>query len=466
MRTAFLCLAAFAQLALNAVSADPINIPLYKRSDSGAIYKAAGKALENGVLAGKVKIGNPPQEFTVAFDTTTGYSWVRGSRCKTKNCRGRCSYYALKSSDVVSTGKKFSVEYGDSCVDTHVYLDTFEFSNLTVKNMPFGGAYRMSGFANGFDGYLGLGRSVDFNFTKIRSTASNSLSKRDVTLPDSAFVSTAFQQGSGITSAQFGIYTTSTNAGFDQSGTTPVTSNTGNIANTNTTPPPGSNINTNTTTTDTTVDTSGSVTDGGFGALTKRNNHAADTEEEEPAGYLILGGVDKSIIKGKMEYIRLADNPGAKAKNWDVCIRHASFGPLRFRQQPNAIASVSTSTSFISMPPDQADAFHAKFGGQYQPSKRNYAIKCSKAAELPLLKMTLEDHIVELPAKYWIAVVDADRDCCETKITRGNSERDWVLGTSLINAFYTSFDPENEAIGLAIKKGHSNDGLRVYKKSH
>lgn len=51
-------------------------------------------------------------------------------------------------------------------------MDTFEFAGLKVKDMPFGGAYRMSGFGNGFDGYLGLGRSVDFNNTKIGSTAS------------------------------------------------------------------------------------------------------------------------------------------------------------------------------------------------------------------------------------------------------------------------------------------------------
>ncbi|KAI9472340.1 MAG: aspartic peptidase domain-containing protein [Benjaminiella poitrasii] len=457
MRTAFLCLAALAQFALSSVSAEPITIPLYRRSDDGGIYKAAGKALDNGVLAGKLKIGNPPQEFTVAFDTTTGYSWVRGSRCKTENCRGRCSYYALKSKDAVSTGKKFSVEYGDSCVDTHIYLDTFEFANIKAKDIPFGGAYRMSGFADGFDGYLGLGRSVDFNITKMKSTSSNSLAKRDVALPDSAFVPNAFQQGAGLASAQFGMYTTGTTSGFDQSGITTSPTTTDTAATNNT-------VNAVPGTTTTPVNTSGSVTGGGFGTIRKRHNKKDD--EEEPAGYLVMGGIDKSIIKGEMQYIRLADDPGAKAKNWDVCIRHASFGGLRFRQEPNAIASISTSTSFISMPPDQADAFHAKFGGEYQSAKRNYAIKCSEAAKLPVLKMTLEDHIVELPAKYWVTVVDAERDCCETKITRGSSDRDWVLGTSLTNAFYTSFDPDSEAVGLAIKKGFKEDGLRVYKKSH
>ncbi|KAG2205569.1 hypothetical protein INT47_005944 [Mucor saturninus] len=473
MRTAFLCLAALAQFALNAAATSPITVPLFRRSDDGGIYKAAGQALDNGVLAGKVKIGNPPQEFTFAFDTTTGYSWVRGSRCKTDNCRGRCTYYARKSEDAVSYGKKFSVEYGDSCVDTHVYTDTFEFAGLTVKDMPFGGAYRMSGFGEGFDGYLGLGRDVDFNETKIHSSASGGLAKRDIPVSASGFVPNAFQSGSGLASAQFGMYTTTTGSGFDQSGAATTTDPTTGAtidpnASTNTTLTPGATPNvpagtTTTTPTDTTTPvTDGGVTSGGFGVM-KRNNKE---DTEEPAGYLVLGGVDTSVIEGDVNYLRLSDNPDAPAKNWDICIRHASFGSLKFAQEKNAIASISTSTSFIVMPPTQADAFHEKFASKYEYATKSYSIKCSEIKNLPTLKMTLEDHIVELPPKYWTAVVDADRDCCTTKISRGSSDRDWVLGTAMTNAFYTTFDPEAETVGLAIKKGQSKDGLRVYRKSH
>lgn len=50
MRAAFLCLAALAQLALSASASEPITVPLYRRTDDGGIYKAAGKALENGVV--------------------------------------------------------------------------------------------------------------------------------------------------------------------------------------------------------------------------------------------------------------------------------------------------------------------------------------------------------------------------------------------------------------------------------
>jgi hypothetical protein len=287
------------------------------------------------------------------------------------------------------------------------------------------------------------------------------LAKRDVALPDSAFVPNAFQSGSGLASQQFGMYTVADNGGFNQDGSVEATPG-ANTNSTNVLPPGQTTAAPGPVATPNTGTSTGNVTPGGFGVF-KRTN----TKEEKPAGYLVLGGVDMSAIEGKVNYIRLADDPGAKAKNWDICIRHASFGPkLRFKQEPNAIASISTSTSYIVMPPHQADAFHKQFDAKYQHATKNYAIKCSEAKDLPLLKMTLEDHIVELPAKYWTYVVDAKRDACATKIARGSNDRDWVLGTSLTNAFYTTFDPDTETVGFGIKKGHKKDGLRVYKKSH
>ncbi|KAL0084864.1 aspartic peptidase domain-containing protein [Phycomyces blakesleeanus] len=450
MRSAILCLAALAQLALSA-SAEPMKIPLYKRSND--FVKAGGKELSNGVLSGTVQIGTPPQEFTMAFDTTTGYSWVRGSRCKTENCLDRCTYYSRRSDTVTSLGKKFSVEYGDACVDTHVYLDTFNFAGLTVENMPFGGAYRMSGFVDGFDGYLGLGRDVNFTQTKIKSSAAYGLNKRDVAIPASAFVENAYQQGSGIESLQFGMYTTSTeDDGFSQSGVvtpepTIVTNADGSVTTTN------ADGSTSTTATD-----DNTVSSGGFGFV-KRHNQKVD-------GYLVLGGVDTSVIEGDVNYLPLSNNPDGGPKNWEVCIRDANFGSkLNLKQQIGAIAAISTSSEYISMPAHQADAFHKKFGGTYYATTKTYSIKCSKIKDLPPLKLQLETHIVEIPASYWTREIDNGRDCCATRISRGSSDRDWVLGSSFTNAFYTTFDTENDTLGLAIKKGTSASGLKIYKKN-
>jgi len=173
-------------------------------------------------LAGTISVGTPPREFNVVFDTSTcyfpplwrsswnsnlnwhpgpiitfliagtGLSWLRGSQviinislaviylslshlhitnvkfslqCRSENCLDRCTYYASRSKTAVSTGHKYSVNYGDACVDTRVFLDTVTFSDRTFPNLPIGGAERMSGFGAGFDGYLGLGPNIQFNKT-------------------------------------------------------------------------------------------------------------------------------------------------------------------------------------------------------------------------------------------------------------------------------------------------------------
>lgn len=258
MKSTLFCLAATAQIVLSSVSAEPIQrIPLYyqKRTSGSDFISADAIDLKNGMLGGVVQIGNPPQNLTMAFDTSTGFSWVRGTQCGTENCQGRNAFDSRNSTTIVSTGQSFIMDYGEGIVHTTIYLDTFRFAGLTVKNMPFGGAYEMEGFNYGFDGYLGLGRNVNLN---ISSTVN---AKRDVSA--SGFVPNAFQQSSGLSSAQFGMYTTTTGSGFSDSGST-VTSN---VAMTS----------------DVTSGGYGVVTPGGYGVVKRSSSN------DEPAGYLVIG---------------------------------------------------------------------------------------------------------------------------------------------------------------------------------
>lgn len=258
MKSTLFCLAAIAQIVLPLASAEPIQkIPLYyQKRTSGSDFISTGAIdLKNGMLGGVVQIGNPPQNLTMAFDTSTGFSWVRGTQCGTENCQGRNDFDSRNSTTIVSTGQSFIMDYGEGIVHTTIYLDTFRFAGLTVKNMPFGGAYEMEGFDNGFDGYLGLGRNVNLN---ISSTV---YSKRDVSA--SGFVPNAFQQSSGLSSAQFGMYTTTTGSGFSDSGST-VASNVAMISN---------------------------VTSGGYGVVTPGGSGVVkrSSSNDGPAGYLVIG---------------------------------------------------------------------------------------------------------------------------------------------------------------------------------
>lgn len=245
MKTTLICLAAIAL----SVTAEPIQrIPLfYKRSPDGEsdFRSVEGQALKNGMLGGIVQIGNPPKNFTMAFDTSTGFSWVRGEQCGNENCQGRNSYDARNSTTAISTGRSFTKDYGKGIVYSTIYADTFQFSDITVKNMTFGGAYRMENFDEGFDGFLGLGRNVNLNITDVK------YAKRDI--PPPGFVPAAFQQNYGLQSSQFGMYTTSVGSGFSNSGSVPSSFGQPNNA----------------------------ITSGGFGR--------AKRSLDEPAGYLIIG---------------------------------------------------------------------------------------------------------------------------------------------------------------------------------
>lgn len=338
--------------------------------------------------------------------------------------------------------------------------------------MPFGGAYRMSGFADGFDGYLGLGPSVNFNHTKLTLGTSRHLAKRDDGLPPSAFVPNAYQQGAGVGSSQFGMYTTDNGAGFDQNGGGTGTGGDGSLP-----PPPGTGTTTpgtngttpanppppaNSGTTTPPPATEGGVTSGGFG-FAKRHNE--EKKKEQPAGYLVIGGIDKKAIEGDVSYLPLADNKNGQggAKNWDVCIKHAKLGKkLPLPQQDNAVAAISTSSPYIIMPECQADEFKKTYGGKFYSKSGTYSVKCSEIKDLPPLKLTLEDKIIQLPATYWTREIDADRDCCEVLLAKGSSTTDWVLGVPFTKAFYTTFDSDNERLGLAIKKGNSDKNLKIY----
>lgn len=60
-------------------------------------------------------------------------------------------------------------------------------------------------------------------------------------------------------------------------------------------------------------------------------------------------------------------------------------------------------------------------------------------------------------------MTDASRDCCHTKIQRGSSKDDWVLGTAFTHAFYSVFDSEKDAIGFGLLKDGASGATIIPK---
>lgn len=79
------------------------------------------------------------------------------------------------------------------------------------------------------------------------------------------------------------------------------------------------------------------------------------------------------------------------------------------------------------------------------------------------LKMTLGSVKVTLPPSYWSHPRKVNSCCemCRTHIGKSNSDKDYVIGYSFTNAFYSQFDSEKNRISFAMKKHHKQDGLKI-----
>lgn len=82
---------------------------------------------------GEITVGNPPQKFTVDFDTGSSDLFVPTSSCSS-NCDGHQRYDPSQSTQSENLSKKFELGYGDgSTVSGDQYQDTVMLAGLMVR---------------------------------------------------------------------------------------------------------------------------------------------------------------------------------------------------------------------------------------------------------------------------------------------------------------------------------------------
>lgn len=110
----------------------------------------------NAQFFGQIRIGTPPQEFEVIFDTGSSNIWVPSIDCQ--NC-AHTKYNHSASSSYTSNGTSFGITYGSGSMKGYLSLDTLILGDYSIENQTFAEATDLPeiAFTSGkFDGILGM----------------------------------------------------------------------------------------------------------------------------------------------------------------------------------------------------------------------------------------------------------------------------------------------------------------------
>lgn len=92
---------------------------------------------------GMVSIGNPPQEFSLIFDTGSADMWIQSKACS--NCSNAPTFDPTSSSSLKNIDKPFEIHYGIGSTSGDLYTDNVSIGGKAVNAQTLAVADEMSG---------------------------------------------------------------------------------------------------------------------------------------------------------------------------------------------------------------------------------------------------------------------------------------------------------------------------------
>ncbi|XP_041801022.1 pepsin A-like [Chelmon rostratus] len=126
-----------------------------------AKFQAGSESMTNDAdlsYYGVISIGNPPQSFTVIFDTGSSNLWVPSVYCNDQACQNHKKFNPQQSSTFKWGDQSLSIQYGTGSMTGYLGSDTVEVGGISVANQVFGLSQSEASFMASMaaDGILGL----------------------------------------------------------------------------------------------------------------------------------------------------------------------------------------------------------------------------------------------------------------------------------------------------------------------
>ncbi|KAJ2158291.1 hypothetical protein GGF46_003870 [Coemansia sp. RSA 552] len=132
--------------------------------------KPLSAAVDTGILTnvkdyyyyGYIGVGNPPQKFSVVFDTGSSNIWIPGESCASEACNEHRRFKTVDSKTFRPSSQRIQIQYGTGFIAGEVGADTVQVAGaLTLQNQSFAATniedktFQLP--RSQFDGLFGLG---------------------------------------------------------------------------------------------------------------------------------------------------------------------------------------------------------------------------------------------------------------------------------------------------------------------
>ncbi len=174
--------------------------------------------------------------------------------------------------------------------------------------------------------------------------------------------------------------------------------------------------------------------------------YLSDTNDESAESEVVFGGVNKDHYHGEMVKI-----PLRRKAYWEVDLDAITFGKDTAEMDDTGVI-LDTGTSLIALPTTIADLLNREIGAK-KSFNGQYTVECEKRDSLPDLTFTLTGHNFTITANDYILEVQGS---CISALFGMDIPAPAgplaILGDAFLRKWYSVYDLENNAVGLAKSK--------------